>query len=192
MVDLAPHAHRLGERRRPDGEDHKLLHRQRVAGVRASVDDVERGDGEHQLGVTREVGDVAVERHALLGGAGLADGHGDGEDRVGAELALVLGAVERVHLGVHGLLVRRVAADERRADEVVDVGDGLGDALAHVLAASVAELDCLVDARGGSRGDGGGEDALVGVDVGLDGGVAAMFFFFFFGGGAPKKKKVRF
>jgi len=153
--------------------------------VAPAVDDVERGHGKHQLGVSREVGDVTVERHALLGGTGLADGHGDGQDRVRPELALVLGAVERVHLRVDRLLVGRVAPDQRRADQLVDVVDGLHHALAHVLAAAVAELDGLVNPRGGARGNRGGEDALVGVNVGLDRGVAAVIFFevFFYGFG---------
>jgi hypothetical protein len=115
-----------------------------------------------------------------LGGTGLADGHGDGQDRVRPELALVLGAVERVHLRVDRLLVGRVAPDQRRADQLVDVVDGLHHALAHVLAAAVAELDGLVNPRGGARGNRGGEDALVGVNVGLDRGVAAVIFLRFF------------
>ena len=49
----------------------------------------------------------------------------------------------------------------------------LGDALAVPCVALVPQLEGLVDARGGARGDGGPEDALLGRQIDLDGGVAA-------------------
>ena len=55
----------------PDGKDHELLHGQRVAGVGAAVDDVERGHGQDQLGVAGQVSQVLVQGHTLLGGGGL-------------------------------------------------------------------------------------------------------------------------
>mmetsp|Transcript_11880 Transcript_11880/g.49771 ORF Transcript_11880/g.49771 Transcript_11880/m.49771 type:complete len:561 (+) Transcript_11880:77-1759(+) len=174
VVHLGAHAHRLGKRGRADGEDHELLHGELVARVRAAVDHVERGHGEHELAVAGEVRDVLVEGHALLRGASLGDGHGHREDRVGAELALVLGAVELDHEVVDGLLIRGVLADERGRDDGVDVLDSLRDALAHPLGlVAVAELDRLVDARGGAGGGHSAEHALVRVDVRLDRGVAA-------------------
>lgn len=46
--------------------------------VHAAVDDVEGGDGQDQLGVARQVSNVLVQGHALLGGAGLQERGGRG------------------------------------------------------------------------------------------------------------------
>eukprot|EP00961_Rhodomonas_salina_P044525 598161-Rhodomonas_salina.1 len=130
--------------------------------------------------ITGEVGDVLVEGHTLLGSAGLAARERDREDRVGAELGFVGGAVELLHAETHpprapprmvngndaarykigmseeeessrrvvgtgverggaydhlvvdGLLLNRVHAGERRADDRLHVLDSLENALAEV------------------------------------------------------------
>ena len=58
-----------------------------------------------------------------MGSAGLADGHGDAEDGVGAQLALVLGAVQLEHDLVDLLLLNGVQAvlHQLRGDDVVHV-----------------------------------------------------------------------
>lgn len=66
LVDLSTVAHGLGEVRGANGQDHVLLEGKTVAGVLATVDDVERGDREGELArVSSKVGNVAVERDAL-------------------------------------------------------------------------------------------------------------------------------
>jgi len=99
--------------------------------VRATVEHVHEGHGQNVglLGAG-EVGDVSVERDALLSSGSLGDGHGDTEDGVGTELGLVLRAVKLVEEVVDGGLVLdvEVLLDEGRGDHIVDVGDGLGDA----------------------------------------------------------------
>lgn len=165
--------------------------------MRATVDDVERGAGEDvRLLNTGERGNVGVEREALVGGTGLSDSHGDTEDGVGAELALVGGAV-KLDEEVIDLLLRgdgELGLDEGGADDLVDVLDGLGHALANVVLAAVTELNGLVGTSRGARGNLGVEEAwreistghglevrasehsglltLLGVEVNLDGGVA--------------------
>lgn len=120
----------------------------------SSIDDVEGGDREDELGVASKVGNVPVEGDALLSSSGLGNGHGDSQDGVGSELALVLGAVESNHLLVDGLLVNGVVSLERRGDDGIDVLNGLEDSLSKVLGlVSIAELNSLVDASGGSGGD---------------------------------------
>ena len=63
----------------------------------------------------------------LLGGAGLGDRERDTEDGVGAEVGLVLGAVQREQKVVNLLLLGdvKVLGDQRRRDDRVDVGHGL-------------------------------------------------------------------
>ena len=85
------------------------------------------------------------------------------------------GAVGRDHRAVEPDLVGRVAADDDLGQRAVDVGDGLGDAFAEVARlVAVAELDRLVDAGAGPRGDGRPAERAVGQDhIDLDGRVAA-------------------
>lgn len=162
MVSLRAHLHRLGERASTRGEEHELLERQRVTSVRATVDDVERRAGEDvrllDAGKGRE---VRVEGELLVLCGGLGDGHRDAEDGIGAELALVGGAVELDEEVVDLLLGRdgELCVDEGGADDLVDVLDRLEDALADVVFAAVAELDCLVGAGGCAGGDLGAEEA---------------------------------
>ena len=55
------------EDRQGQGASHARLHGKRVAGMGAAVDDVEAGHGQDELLVPRQVGQVLVQRHALLG-----------------------------------------------------------------------------------------------------------------------------
>lgn len=101
-----------------------------ATGVGATVKDVLEGDGK-DVGLlgTGKVGDVSVERNTLLGGGSLGNGQRDTEDGVGAELGLVGGSVklvqELVNLGL--VLDIDVLLDDSRADDLVDVLDGIED-----------------------------------------------------------------
>ena len=118
--------------------------------------------------------DVAEQRQAGRLGGGLRRGERDAEDRVGAELGLVGGAVEVEHRLVDEALVVGVEADDRAGDRVDDAGDGLLHALAEVALAAVAQLDGLEGAGGGAAGHGRAtERAVLEEDLHLDGGVAA-------------------
>ena len=117
---------------------------------------------------------MCVERDTLLGGCCLCDGHGHTKDGVGAQLLLVLGAIELVQEGVNSGLVLDVdlLLDQSWGNGVVDVGDSLGDTLTTPLGlVSIAELAGLVGASGGTGGDNGAVEASLGDDVNLDGGV---------------------
>jgi hypothetical protein len=132
VVRLSADLHRVCEGLGAGGEEHELLERELVAGVATTVDDVERGDGERVRRLdTSELGKVLVERDAFLGSASLGNGDGDAEDGVGTELAFVWGAVELdeeiINLRLVGNL--EVGLDQLGADDIVDVGDGLGDTL---------------------------------------------------------------
>ena len=139
---------------------------------RAAVEDVHHGRGQ-DAGV--DAAEVAVERELERGGRGAGAGHGDGEDGVGAELGLVLGAVDGDHGGVDEALVGGVHAGEFGGEDGLDVLDGVEDAFAHVVGlVAVAELDGFVLAGGGAGGDGGAAHGSAGEgDVGFDGGVSA-------------------
>src|SRR6185437_11738663 len=95
----------------------------------------------------------------IIGGGGLGGRQRDAEQRVGAEPALVRGAVELDHRLVEGALLGGAGAGQRLGDLTVDVGDRLGDALAGPPVAAVAQLDRLEltgRGTGGDRGDAAG------------------------------------
>mmetsp|Transcript_29550 Transcript_29550/g.94036 ORF Transcript_29550/g.94036 Transcript_29550/m.94036 type:complete len:452 (+) Transcript_29550:172-1527(+) len=154
VVALAADPHRLLERLGAHRDDEVLLEGEFVASVRASVDHVEARHRHHELGVSRQVGEVAVEWHALRSRASLGGGQGDAEHRVGAELALVLGPVNLQHEHINGRLVGRVHANKLGRDQRVDVVHGRLDALPHVPRVRVvAQLHRLIRARGRARRD---------------------------------------
>jgi hypothetical protein len=113
-----------------------------------AVQDVHEGNRE-DIGLlgAGKVRDVGVERHGLLGSAGLGNGQAHTKDGVGTKLGLVGGAIEvdqeLVNLGL--VLDIDVLLDDGGADDLVDILDGLEDALAAPLGlVAVAELASLV------------------------------------------------
>ena len=79
-------------------------------------------------------------------------GERDGEDGIGAQLGLGLGAVELEHDAVNRQLVEGVHAAERGKDFLGHVLDGLGDAFAAVsFLVAVAQFEGFVLAGAGAR-----------------------------------------
>src|SRR5262249_61333773 len=81
------------------GHDHELLEIDVVVGVLAAVEDVHL---RHRQVAGVGAAEVAVQRQADGGRGGVGDGERGAEDRVGAEFALVGGAVGGAGAGVHG------------------------------------------------------------------------------------------
>ena len=86
MVDLRADSHGVSEAGGSSRQEHKLLHGELVAGMRATVDDVERWYWHDDFGVAGQVGDVAVEWDALLGRASLANRDRHAQNSVSAQL----------------------------------------------------------------------------------------------------------
>lgn len=111
-------------------DHHELLEGETATGVGATVENVHERNWEDVwfLGA-REIADVGVERHTLLGSGSLGHGHGHTENGIGTQLSLVLGAIELVEETVDGGLVLdvQVGLDQLWGDLVVDVGHRLGD-----------------------------------------------------------------
>ena len=175
VEDLGADPQALGEARGAGRDDHELLEVDRVVGVGAAVEHVHhRHRQQLRLAAAVELGQVAVERLLGVGRRGLGGGQRDAEQRVGAEPALVRGAVELDHRPVERPLLGGAGAGQRRGDLAVDVGDRPGDALAGPGVAAVAQLDRLELAgrgAGGHRGQAAG--AGLQHDLDLDGRVAA-------------------
>jgi hypothetical protein len=131
------------------GDDHELLQVQAVVGVRAAVDDVHHRHGQLHAAHAAE---VAVQRQAGFFGGGAGHGHGDGQHGVGAQAALVVGAVQVDQGLVEEGLLGGVQAQHGFGDFGVDVLDGLEHALAQVAAlVAVTQLDGFARAGGAPR-----------------------------------------
>jgi len=174
LVDLSGHAHSLSEALGASGADHELLHGKTVASVATTVDNVEARKRKHELLVARELSNIAVEGKTLEGGGGTADAHGDTEDGVGTELALVGGTVDINHHLIDLSLLGDIHADELGGEDGVDVVNSLENTLAHVDGLiAITKLTSLIDTSGGTRGDTRAEEALLSLQVNLNSGVAA-------------------
>lgn len=128
MVGLGTDLHRVREARRAGGEEHELLERELVTGMRTTVDDVEAGDREDEGGLNAcKIGEVLVERYSLLGSTRLCNCDTDAKDRVCPKLALVGGTIELDEEVIDLLLGgdRETGLDQLWGDNGVDVGDGL-------------------------------------------------------------------
>jgi hypothetical protein len=119
--------------------------------------------------------EIAVERQPVGVGRRPCCGHGDSEDRVGAELGLGGGAVEVDHPLVQRALVRGVQAQHLRCDAGHDVADGREDTFAaEALGALVAQLEGFPGAgRRPGRYRGAAHGAACQVHIHLDGRVSA-------------------
>src|SRR6185312_11829305 len=108
MEDLGAVAQRLAEARSADRQDHELLDVEAVVGMRAAVDDVHHRHRHHRLPAAREtLREIAVEGQPGIARRGVRSRERDGENGVGAETTLVLGAVELDHLLIDARLVAR-------------------------------------------------------------------------------------
>ncbi|MPM30051.1 hypothetical protein SDC9_76593 [bioreactor metagenome] len=172
VVDARAPLEGLPEGGGADRGDHELLDVHVGVGVGATVEDVHHRHGKD---VGRRTADVAVERQVgrLCGGVG--DGQRDAEDGVGAQLALVRGAVEFEHGLVEEALLGGLEAQQLGGDLLDDVLDGLQDALAAVARiVAVTQLDGLeLPGRSAGRDVGAALGVVVEDDLDLDSRVAA-------------------
>jgi hypothetical protein len=119
--------------------------------MRAAVDDVHHGN---RQGVGHDAAQIAVERHPVGFGRGPRRRHGDPQNGVGAQFALVGGAVQFDDAPIEGRLVGCVHAEHLRGDVVHDVGHrGPHPFAAVAFGALVAQLESLAGPGRGPRGD---------------------------------------
>ena len=151
--------------------DHVLLNVGGEVGVSAAVHDVHV---RNRQDVAVGAADVAVQRQ--VGGLSgcIQRGQGHAEDGVGAELALVRGAVELDHRVVESTLIGGIHADDLRSDDFVHGLDGVEHALALVTGlVAIATLPSLCGTGGGAgRNQAAALCAVFGLEIDLDGRVA--------------------
>ncbi len=172
MKYFGAHAQRFGKFARAVGDDHEFLRVDGIVGVRAAVEDVHQRHGQQ---IRRNAAQISIERRHLRLRGGARGGHGDGQDRVRAQLGFVGRAVQLDHLAIDGALVFRVHAGDGRRDFLDDIRDGLARAFAQVaLRIVIAQLDGFVLAGGGAGGNRGAAERTIGEKhVGFYSGIAA-------------------
>jgi hypothetical protein len=173
VEDLGAVAQGFAEGGRAHRHDHELLQVEVVVGVRAAVDDVHHRH--RQAACAAHAAEVAVQRQARFLGRGARHRHADGQRGVGAQAALVVGAVQVDQGLVQEGLLAGVQPQHRFADLGVDVLHRRSTPLPQVAAlVAVAQLDGLAAAGGSAAGHGGAaHGAAFQQHVAFDGGVAA-------------------
>ena len=92
-------------------------------------------------------------------GSGPGRRQGHGENCIGAEFGLVVGAIGGNHGGIQLALGGGIAPQQQAADRAVDIGHRLQHALAQIAGIiAVAQLQRLTRAGGGPGGDAGRTD----------------------------------
>ena len=172
MVDLDARAQSLAVGIEAVRGDHVLLDVGGEVSVSTTVHDVHV---RNRQDVAVGAADVAVQRLARGFSGSIQSGQGHAEDGVGAQTALVRGAVELDHDLVESALIGSVHADDLRSDLFVHGLDGVEHTLAHVHGlVAVATLPSL----GFTGGSAGGNETqalgtVFGVENDLNGRVAA-------------------
>src|SRR5216683_1968312 len=152
------HPHRVGERRCAMRHDHELLHVDIRVGMLAAIDHVHHRHRQNARGG----GEIGIEWHPLRGSRRMCCGKRHPEHRVGAEVGLILGTVEREQRLVQRCLASYIYPFELRRDYVLDVSHRLEDALSAVsLGITIAQFQRLMGAGGGSRRHGSAPDSSV-------------------------------
>jgi hypothetical protein len=171
VENFGGHAHGLTEAVGADGHYHELLEIHRIVGVGSAVDDVGHGNRQQSGVVGAEVFEQGLAEEICCGPGG---GQGYAEDGVGAQLALVLGAVELDHGAVYLHLIQGVQAFDFTGDDVVHVFYGFQNAFAHVTAfVAVTKFHGFVFAGGCAAGNCGTAETAVFEDyVNFNGGVS--------------------
>ncbi len=122
----------------------------------------------------RHASDVGIQRQTARIGGGFRNRKARAEDRICAQLALVVRIVERDHRVIDVALVLGVHADQQVGNRLVDGFDSVQHALAQVtVLVAIAQLDRFMRARRSARWHcGPPETAVFEQDVHLDRGVA--------------------
>ncbi len=142
MKNLGADTDSVGNRRRSQRHHHVFLEIDAGVGVAAAVEDVHHRHRQH-MRVRRQ---GPIERDALGRGRGVGRCERNTKHRIGAQMGLVLGAVEFEQALVQTGLVVGVAPPHLGRDQRGDVADRLQHALAAVtLGVAVAQLQRLVD-----------------------------------------------
>ncbi len=169
---LRAHAQGIAEGHGPDGHDHEFLNIQIIGRVRAAVDDVHHGRGQH-FGV--DAAEIPVQRQTQKRRGGPRAGHGHAQHGVGAQTGLVVRAVQVHEVVVDLHLTQDVHAQKRVGNLAVDVLHSPGHAFAAIaLLIAVAHFQSLAAACGcAGRHSRAGVDARLQGNFHFHGGIAA-------------------
>ncbi len=171
MENLRTVAQRLAKVRRADGQDHEFLDVQAIVGVRTAIDDVHHRHRHDRFAALADI----FEKRQLLGiRSRMGRGQGNRQQRVGAEAALGLGAIQVDHDLIEAFLITGIVAQQRLPQYGIDVLDGLQHALAAIaLRIPVTQLHRFARTGGSPRGHRSTTlRAVIQDDIRLDRGIA--------------------
>ena len=142
MKDFGAPAQGIGKAFGANGHGHELLEVYVVIGMGPAVDDVHH---RHWKDIGVHSPEVAVQWHLQFVGCRASTCHGNGEDRVGAELAFVGSAVELHHGAIDQALLGWIHAAQSRSDCGLNVLNRFEHAFAKIMPRIVvAQLNRLV------------------------------------------------
>ena len=95
MIGFCTNFHCFRESLCASRKKHEFLECKLVSGMRSAINDVESWGGENKRRFdARKIGEMLVERNALLGGSSLRDSNGDTKDGVCTEFSFVRCTIE--------------------------------------------------------------------------------------------------
>ena len=154
VEDLRAAAQRLAKAGRADRQDHELLDVEAVVRMRAAVDDVHHRHRHDRLAAFAELrAEVPVQALLRIARGRLRGGQRDGQQRIGAEPALGVGAVELDHPAIEAAWSRGSRPSSAARSTVFTCRDGLQHAFAEIaLLVAVAQLHGFARAGRCARG----------------------------------------
>ena len=172
VVNLNACTQSLGVGLEADGSNHELLDVNVGVCVRTTVEDVHHGDGQN---VSVRAAEVLVQGQVCRLSSSLGHGQGNAQDSVGAQLALVVGAVQSNHGCVNSALVGSLDADNLFSDFFDNRLHCAQNTLAQVYGlVAVTALNSLPLTGGCTRGHScAGECTVFEQNLDLNGRVAA-------------------
>ena len=154
------HAQGFGKTRGAEGNDHELLQVDGIVGVRAAIQNIHHGHGQQPRACASQ---IAIERRAPGCRCRARGGQRNGQDRIGAQTALIRRAIEIDHDAIDGGLLRGFVPVKRRGDFLAYVSDRIANALAEIARLiAIAQLDGFMLAGRSAGGHGGLPPAAVG------------------------------
>jgi hypothetical protein len=126
MENFGSHAHAVRERPGTYGHNHELLKIDRIISMRAAVDDVHHGQGQH---AGSDPSHVTPERQSDCVRRRLRTGEADAENGVSPKPALVVAAIDLTNKAVGCDLVESITAAQCLGDFAVHGCNRVQDAL---------------------------------------------------------------
>ena len=150
MVDFSTHSQCFFEGIRTNGHDHEFLYVYCVVCVFTTVHDVHHGNG-HCFCI--EAAQILIQRHIQCFCSCFCYCHGNTQDRICAQFAFVVCAVQFDHCFINSNLIQRIHTDDCISDDIVYIVYCVLYANAVVSVAAVTQFYCFESTCGCAAGN---------------------------------------